>query len=107
MLLRNGAGRDAAFFPYEHAGGQAQRMMQVREHLARIEQVVGIKRAFQPLLLFRSFFSELDVHQIALFNTDAMLSGQNTTHFHTAAKNVSAKILGPFQFTGLVRIKQN
>ena len=26
--------------------------MQVREHLARIEQVIGIKRTFQPLLLF-------------------------------------------------------
>ena len=36
-----------------------------------------------------------------------MLTGQNTAHFHTAAQDVSAKILGPFQFTGLIRIKQN
>ena len=56
--------------------------MQVREHLARIEQMISIKRAFQPLLLFQILFSELDVHQIALFNTDAMLASQTVSYTH-------------------------
>ena len=81
--------------------------MQMWEHLARIEQMISVKRTFQPLLLFQIFLGELNVHQIALFNTHTMLTGQDTAHFHTAAQDVCAKILSPLQLTRLVRIKQD
>jgi hypothetical protein len=70
--------------------------MQMREHLAGIQEMPGIKRTFQPLLLFQVIFGELDCHQVTLFNTNAMFTGQHTTHFNTAFQNIGTEILGTF-----------
>ena len=81
--------------------------VQMRKHLAGIQQMIGIKSAFQTLLLFHIIFGKLDRHQITFFNANAMFASQYTTHFDTAPQNIGAKILGPRQFARLVGIKQD
>ena len=81
--------------------------MQMREYLTRIQQVPGIKGAFQPLLLFQVILSELNGHEVTLFHTDTMFTGQHTTHFNAAAQDIGTKILGAFQLTRDIGIKQD
>jgi len=53
------------------------------KHLARIKPAIGIKGAFQALLLRQIRFAELYRHQIALFNAHAMFAGQHTANLDT------------------------
>lgn len=59
--------------------------VQHRKHLTRIKPAIGIKSAFQSLLLREICFTELGGHQITLFNAHAMFAGQHTANFHTQA----------------------
>jgi hypothetical protein len=79
--------------------------VQMRKHLPGIQQMIGIKSAFQTLLLFHVIFGKLDRHQITFFNANAMFASQHATHFYTAPQYIGAKILGPRQFAWLVGIK--
>ena len=81
--------------------------MQMREYLARIQQVPGIKGAFQPLLLFQVILGELNGHEVTLFHTDTMFTGQHTTHFNAASQDIGTKILSAFQLTRDIGIKQD
>ena len=69
--------------------------------------MISIKGTFQPLLLFQIILGELDGHQVTLFNTNAMLTGQHTAHFNAAFKYIGSKILGAFQLARYVGIKQD
>ena len=81
--------------------------MQVRKDLARVQQMSRIKGAFQTLLLLQIIFGELNVHQIALLDTNAVLAGEYTTHFNTASQDVGPEFFGALQFARLVGIKQD
>src|SRR5579885_1375351 len=48
--------------------------MQLREHLARIEQALGVEGAFQALLLVEIGLVEHRAHEVALLDADAMLA---------------------------------
>src|SRR6185369_229263 len=64
------------------------------EYLARIEQVVGIERAFHAHLLVEIDLGELLAHQVALLDADAMLAGQHAADAHAEAQDVGAELLG-------------
>ncbi len=74
-------------------------VVQLRKHLARIEQVLVIECTFDPLLLFEVGFIEHHRHEITFFNTNPVFTGQNSTHFDTKPQNIGAKFLSFVQFS--------
>ncbi len=46
--------------------------VQLREHLARVQQAVRVEGAFQALLLCEVSLVEHRVHEVALFDADAV-----------------------------------
>ena len=48
--------------------------MEDGKHFSGIEPPLGVKRTFDPLLMFQIIVTEHDSHKVALFNTNAMLS---------------------------------
>src|SRR5206468_8514951 len=81
--------------------------VQLRKHLARIEQAVGIEGAFQALLMREVALVEHRTHQVALFDPDPVLAGQDATHFDRKLEDIRAKSLGPLDLVGLVGIVKN
>lgn len=57
---------------------QLSTAMKHRKDFPRVQQMARVKRTFKPLLLLEVIFGEHLTHQITLFNTNAMLTGQNT-----------------------------
>ena len=51
--------------------------VQLREHLAGVQQAVRVERAFQALLLVQIGLVELDLHKVALLHPDAVFTGEN------------------------------
>ena len=66
-----------------------------------------VKSAFETLLLFQVILGELDIHQITLLDTDAVLAGKHASHLDTATQNVGTKLLGAFKLSLLVGIEQD
>ena len=54
--------------------------MQLRKHFSGIEQALGIECAFEPLLLGEIGFREHCGHEIPLFDSHAVLAGENAPH---------------------------
>ena len=52
---------------------------ELREHLAGVQQSIRVERAFQPLLLLHVGLGEHGRHQVALFDPDPVLPGQDIT----------------------------
>src|SRR5215510_15132141 len=65
--------------------------VQRRKHLARIEQVVPIERAFQAFLLLQIGFREHLAHQRLLLDADTMLTGENAAHLDAQLQDVGAE----------------
>lgn len=55
--------------------------VQLRKYLARIKQSLAVEGAFHALLLIEIDFGEHRVHEVALFDTDAVLAGKNAANF--------------------------
>ncbi len=80
---------------------------QLGEHLARIEQVVGIEGALHAHLLVEVDLGELHVHQVALLDADAVLAGQHAADPHAEPQDVGAEFLGAAQLVGIVGVEQD
>ena len=78
-----------------------------REHLAGIEQPVGIEGAFQPLLLGQIDLVEHLRHQVALLDAHAVLAGQHAADLDAEAQDVGAERLGPLQLARLVGVVED
>src|SRR5450631_4132825 len=65
--------------------------VQGRKHFSRIEQALGVEGAFQPLLLVEINLAEHLAHQIALFDTDAVLAGENAAEFDADPQDVGTE----------------
>jgi hypothetical protein len=81
--------------------------VELRENLAGVKQPFAIERTFYTLLLVEIGFGEHRVHQIALFDTNAVFAGENTADLHAQFQNFGAEFLGLLEFTRLVRIVKN
>src|SRR5437868_5866698 len=81
--------------------------MQLRKYLAGIEQPVCIEGAFQALLLRQIDFAEHHRHQIALFDTDAVLAGENAADFHAKRENIRAERFRAIKLAVLVGVIKN
>src|SRR6266446_1183509 len=78
--------------------------MQLREHLARIEQAVGIERTFQALLMRQIALVEHRSHQVALLDPDPVLAGQDAADLDAQLEDIGAKSLGALDLAGLIGI---
>ena len=81
--------------------------MQLREHLAGIEQPVRVEGAFEALLLGEIHLVEHRPHQVAFFDADPMFTSQYATNLHAESQDIGAKFLCPLDFAGLVGVIQN
>ena len=80
---------------------------QLGEHLAGIEQVVGIEGALHAHLLVEIDLGELHAHQVALLDADAVLAGQHAADPHAEPQDVGAELLGAAQLVGVVGVEQD
>jgi hypothetical protein len=76
--------------------------MQLRKHLAGIEQALFIEGAFEPLLLGEVDFSEHGRHEVALLDPNAVLARQHATHFDAQLENLRSKGLGALELAGFL-----
>src|SRR5579884_2433688 len=81
--------------------------MELRKHLAGIEQPVRIEGAFEALLLVEIDFVEHRSHQVALLDPDAVLAGQHATDGDAQFQDVGAEHLGALDLARLVRVVEN
>ena len=81
--------------------------VQLRKHLARVQQPVGIEGAFDPLLVGQIAFVEHRSHQVALFDADPVLAGQNAADLDAQPQDVRAERLGALGLAGLVGVVKN
>ena len=81
--------------------------VQLWKHLAWIEPIVRVERAFQPLLVRQVALVEHSPHQIALLDPDSVLAGQDTADLDAEFEDVGAKGLGTLDLAGLVRVVKN
>ena len=81
--------------------------VQFREHLAGIEQALGVEGTFDPLLLIEIDLGEHLSHQVAFLDSDAMLAGQHAAEFDAGLQYIAAKRLRGFLLSRLVRVEQN
>ena len=81
--------------------------MQLRENFAGVKQPFAVEGAFHALLLVEIDFGEHRVHQVALFDTDAVFAGENTADLDAQFQNFGAEFFGLLEFTGLVGIVKN
>ena len=79
----------------------------LREHLAGIEQALGIEGAFQPLLLVEIDLVEHLGHQVALLDADAVLAGQHAADLDAEPQDVGAERLGALQLARLVGVVED
>ena len=68
--------------------------MKLGEDLAWVHQRCGIERAFDMLLLVEIRLVEHDWHQVALFDADAVLSGQDAPDFDAQPQDVRTELFG-------------
>ena len=81
--------------------------MQHREHLAGVEQPLGIEGAFQPLLVRKVDLGEHVAHEIALLDADAVLAGQHTAHLDAQPQYLGSEGLGAVEFLLLAGVEKD
>src|SRR5438105_3567140 len=81
--------------------------MQGREHLAGVEQALGVEGAFEPLLLVQIDLGEHRRHQVALLDADAVLAGQHAADLDAELQNVRAEFFGALELTRLVGVVED
>ena len=81
--------------------------MQLRKYLARVEQAVGIECAFQALLMRQVAFVKHRPHQVALFDADPVLAGQDAADLDAEPEDIGAKGLGTLDLIGFVGVVKN
>src|SRR5579883_3458274 len=81
--------------------------IQLREHLAGVEQPVRIEGAFEALLLVEIGLGEHDAHQIALLDPDPVLAGQDAADRDAQSEDVGAERFGALGLARLVGIIKN
>ena len=78
--------------------------MEHGEHLAGIEQALGVEGAFQALLLGEIGLVEHLAHEVALFDAHAMLARQHAAHGDAEPQDIGAEGLGRLQLARLVGV---
>src|SRR5258705_11421835 len=81
--------------------------VQGRKYLARVEQALGVERAFKPLLLVEIDLAEHFAHQVALLDADAMFAGQHAAEFDADPQDVVAEGFRPLDLAWSVGIVQD
>src|SRR5690625_4129147 len=81
--------------------------VQLREDLARVQQVVRVERALHPLLLLEVDLVEHGGHEVALFHPYPVFAGQDAADRDTGLEDLGAALLRPLQFAGLVGVIEN
>src|SRR5882672_11655739 len=77
------------------------------EHLAGIEQVVGVEGTFHAHLLVEIDLGELHAHQVTLLDADAVLAGQHAAHPHAEPQDIGAEFLGTAELARIVGVEQD
>src|SRR5690348_13434169 len=77
------------------------------EYLARIEQALFVKGAFEPLLLVEIDLVEHRGHEIALFHADAMLAGEHAPHGNAKLQDLGSEFLGCLELAGLIGVVED
>jgi hypothetical protein len=80
---------------------------QLRKHLARIEQMVGIESAFDPHLLVEVDLVEHFRHQVALLHPHSVLAGQHAADLDAEPQDVGAETLSLVELAGYVGVVEN
>ena len=75
-----------------------------RKDLGGIEQPAGVEHRAHAHLLIKIYGSELEMHEIALFDSHPMFAGEASAHLHAELENIVARLfrLGLF---GLDKLK--
>jgi len=81
--------------------------LQRRDHLAGIEQALGIEGALHGQHLRAFLGAELHAHGVELLDTDAVLAGDRAAHRDAGLQDVGAELLAPVQLVGIVGIEQD
>src|SRR5258705_11541807 len=81
--------------------------VQGRKYLARVEQALGVERAFEPLLLVEIYLAEHLAHQVALLDADAMFTGQHAAEFDADPQDIGAEGFRPLDLAWPVGIVQD
>ena len=81
--------------------------MQRWKDLAGIEQALRVEGAFEALLLLQVVLAEHGAHQVALFDTDTVLAGQNAADLDAEFQDIGAEILCFLQLAQFVGIIEN
>ena len=81
--------------------------MELRKDLAGVEEPVRVERAFEALLVGEVDFVEHRPHQVALFDPDPMLAGENPADRDAEPQDIGAERLGPLDLAGLVGVIKN
>ena len=76
---------------------QFRAAVQDGKHLARIEQVLFIERAFDALLLLQVRVGEHVGHQVTLFDPDTVLTGQDAANLHAQAQDIGTEFFRRIQ----------
>ena len=77
------------------------------KHLPWIQQQIGVKGAFESLLVRQVRFAEHLGHQVALLDADAVLAGQHAADLDAQPQDVAAEGLGTLELTRLIGIVKN
>lgn len=75
------------------------------EHLARVQQVLGVKRTFDHLLLLQIHFGKLVGHEVTFFNANAVFTAEHPARIHAGDQHIGPELLGFFQiarFGGII-----
>src|SRR5215208_2399949 len=78
-----------------------------REDLGRVEQPRRIEHGAHAHLLLKVLRGELDCHQVALLDADAVLACETAANLDTELQNVLACRFGLLQLARLVDVEHN
>ncbi len=81
--------------------------VELGEDLAGVEDLARVEGAFDPLLLVQVDLVELERHQVALFDADAVLAGQDAADLDAKLEDFGAQRLGALQLARLVGIVED
>src|SRR4051812_19665257 len=81
--------------------------MELREHLAGIEEPVRIEGAFEALLLREVAGVEHRPHEVALLDSDAVLAGEDAAHLDAELQDVGAEGFGAAELARVVRVVED
>ena len=81
--------------------------MQGGNHLARVKQARGIKGQFYFAEMLQLGLLELCAHLVDFLDTDAVLTCNRATHFHTQLQYLATQFFGTMKLAWLACIVQN